>query len=199
MYQNKAIIVGVFFLTLGMFAYPGIVRAGEPVVLQLFPVAKTDLSVKLDTFGTAVNAVRIVVNFDPALVEVAALDTRASFCEQYLFVEKVIDNESGQLIVSCGKPTPGFTGSSTVFNFQARALQHQDFDMEIAPSSQVLANDGFGTNLSKLIINHHVRVSDDETWEPVEADADIEESEKASPAKAKMLDYEPYDQMARFA
>jgi hypothetical protein len=110
---------------------------------QIFPV-----EVRVQTKGSAVNAVATVVHFNPFLLEVVNMTTEKSFCTFYL--ENTFDTIKGEVRVSCGVPTPGFQGDSVIVHMNMRAKAAGNIQITLDPDrTQVLANDGKGTNITQ--------------------------------------------------
>lgn len=112
----------------------------------IFPV-----EVRVQTTGTAINAVSSFVEFNPAELEVINMTTENSFCTFYL--DNSFDNIKGTVTVSCGVPNPGFVGDSTVVHINMRAKVAGSATVKLGPGSQVLANDGRGSNVTQDITN----------------------------------------------
>jgi hypothetical protein len=110
---------------------------------QMFPV-----EVRVQTSGTPVNAVGAHILFNPAFLEIVNMTTEKSFCTFYL--ENTFDNMKGEVNVSCGLPSPGFQGDSIVVRVNMRAKASGTTTLKLNEKrSQVLANDGLGTDLAK--------------------------------------------------
>lgn len=110
---------------------------------QTFPV-----ELRVRTGETAINSMGFVITFDPSRIEVQRMTTDQSFCT--LFTENIFDNQRGLIKVSCGRPTPGFTGDSLAVRVTFRAKLPGILNLEIDQSSTLLlANDGKGSNISK--------------------------------------------------
>lgn len=103
------------------------------------------VKVIVNTQKQAVNAVSLYLHFDPNKLEVINLDTTQSFCQFY--PENRFDNHLGKISISCGSPSPGFTGENTlvVIDFYAKTLGKTR--LSIDSQSQILLNDGKGTNI----------------------------------------------------
>lgn len=110
---------------------------GEP-----FPV-----EIRVQTDGTPINAVSAVVRYAPNTLEVVHMTTEKSFCTFYL--DNRFDNIKGEVVVSCGVANPGFQGDSVVvrLTMRAKAVGTTTITLD-QKESQVLANDGKGTNIT---------------------------------------------------
>jgi Double sensory domain of two-component sensor kinase len=94
-----------------------------------------------------VNAVDVTLTYDPAEAEVDEIRTDSSFCDH--FWEKTIDQERGEVHVACGKPSPGLLTESGVIA-SVMVYPKKSFSLRFSPESQVLANDGLGTNVLRV-------------------------------------------------
>ena len=99
----------------------------------------------LNTKGNAINTVGINLTFNPEMFAISNMTTEQSFCSFY--ADNVFDNIRGEVHISCGTPNPGFTGDSEVVQIKFRSRTVGTSDIRMLSTSQVLANDGKGTNL----------------------------------------------------
>ena len=156
--KRERLFLWVIALVLLFLAVPGIRRLssvpfyGQPKATLYFdnppasvPVGSTftaDLRLHSDT---AINAVGTVIQFNPRYVEVTRMTTEQSFCSFY--AENAFDNIKGEVHVSCGTPNPGFTGDSIVAEVEMRVKTLGTVTITTSADSQILANNGKGTNL----------------------------------------------------
>lgn len=139
---------------------PGLVHAGNGSTLffssdsALIINREARVAVKIKTGEFAINAVRTIIHFDPELVEIKGIETADSVCDPSLFVEKIVDNKNGQAIISCGKPSPGFIGDGVIAQLVFRPKIKGKLALSFAYDSQVLANDGYGTETLGHIQNN---------------------------------------------
>lgn len=120
---------------------------------QSFPI---ELHVK--TGREDINAVGSEIDFNPKLLEVVTMTTEQSFCT--LYTENSFDNMKGTVKVSCGTPHPGFSGDSSIvkITFRPRTGGSMKLTMN-AEKSQILADDGKGTNLVHSFPSLDIKVS----------------------------------------
>lgn len=105
-----------------------------------------NLEVHVKTGREAINAIGIVINYDPTILQISSMTTSQSFC--FFYTDNTFDNIKGEIRISCGAPSPGFTGDSTIIQAKLRVRKIGITEIKVNPaSSQVLANDGKGTNL----------------------------------------------------
>jgi hypothetical protein len=122
--------------------------------------AEQNVAIKVTTGGEAINAVTVTVNYDPAKVVVADIITANSFCSHSLFIKKEIDNKNGVVTIACGLPNPGFTGEEgTVAELLVQPIQTGDFNLKFGQDTQVLANDGLGTDVLRQSTDASYRVA----------------------------------------
>lgn len=108
---------------------------------EIFPMKIEIVGIK-----TPINVVQTDISFDPSKVRVVNISTKDSFAN--IFIQKEINNDIGYARLTGGLPNPGFSLDHGLFGtiyFQGKnpGLVKIDF----LPSSQVLANDGRGTNV----------------------------------------------------
>jgi len=110
-------------------------------------------TIKLLTGGEAINTVRAKLNYDSQKVRVLDIITTKSFCKDNLFIKKDIDNENGVVDIICGLPSPGFVEPiGIVAELLVQSLQSGRFTLCFDEETQVLANDGLGTDVLRLAL-----------------------------------------------
>lgn len=125
---------------------PKTVVLETPGSKTIYVDAYTPLRFILSDIKTSVNAVQIDLEYDPETLEVIDFITKDSFAS--IFIEKSIDNERGFSRVSGGVPNPGFLSETGLFGTVVfKAKKPGPIIIRILPSSLVLANDGYGTNI----------------------------------------------------
>jgi hypothetical protein len=110
---------------------------------EIFPV-------KLEIVGmkTPINAVQADLGFDPERLKVLNISTQDSFAN--VFLQKDISNETGYVRLTGGLPNPGFSGDVGVFGtVYFRGDVPGITKIDYLPTSMVLANDSYGTNVLK--------------------------------------------------
>ncbi len=105
------------------------------------------LRLKMNTGGRPVNAVRTVITYDPAMVEAVQLQADGP-CE--IFLEQIIDNDNGRLVLSCGVPNPGFSGDGELAEFIFSVKQKGWTDFAFDNGTMMLANDGYATDIMEM-------------------------------------------------
>lgn len=109
------------------------------------------IAIRVRTGGEAINVAGVIIQYDPKMIEVEEIITENSFCSPSLFIEKSIDNEKGEVNISCGLPSPGFSGiEGTVSELIIRIKEDGNFSLYFGQDTKILANDGFGTDVLRL-------------------------------------------------
>lgn len=133
----------------------------EPEFDVLDRLFEKRIAIKVSTGGEAVNAVEAVVHYDPEAVQVLDIITTNSFCRQDLFLKKTIDNKNGAVEITCGLPSPGFSEpNGIVAELLVQSLKSGQLSLRFGDETQVLANDGLGTNVLRLAIDGSYNVLD---------------------------------------
>lgn len=128
------------------------------------PQYSQSIGIQVDTGGESINAVKVVVNFDPKKVNIEQIVTNQSFCQQNLFIERTIDNTNGQVRVTCGLPRPGFSeASGLIAELIVKPLGEGEFQLKFNKETQVLANDGLGTNVLRAVTNGSYQITTADT------------------------------------
>lgn len=158
--------IGYFLLSAFLIffsAFPAVSygrEAGAPAtektaILSIQTVKETKtaitLDINIDPGGQAINAVGTYLKYDPKRIEMQKLITENSFCD--LFVEKEFQNSGGSLKFSCGKPYPGIDQPDQVVRLVFKKKSKGWTEIKFTRDTQVLANDGYGTDVTKTI-NH---------------------------------------------
>jgi hypothetical protein len=139
---------------------PPLVRATQQVTLMLviphgivvhvgdsFPV-----TLFVNASGTPVNAVDAVLAYPPSVGLVAKDESVSSFALRFHQASNSLDK------VIQVQPNPGIAGTAALAKFTFQALQKGVVMISIASSSEVLANDGFGTNILGPLQNASITV-----------------------------------------
>ncbi len=155
--RNKATVWGVILVIVLLLA-PGILRQNQASNLRpgriyfsepkntITPGLIFPIEIRVQTSGTAINAVSTLVKYDPLSLEVVSMTTADSFCVYYL--NNSFDNIKGEISISCGLPNPGFQGDSIVVHLDMRAKVAGSTTIKFDQSqTEVLANDGHGNNI----------------------------------------------------
>jgi hypothetical protein len=113
--------------------------------------SEQQVAVNVLTGGEAINAAQIDLTYDPTKIQVADIITADSFCAPAMFLEKSIDNRSGEVRVACALPSPGFSGQSgNVVTLAVQPIRMGSVVLHFATDTQILANDGLGTDVLRL-------------------------------------------------
>ena len=116
-----------------------------------------NFDIKVDNITQAINAAQFELNYNPKLLEALDVDFSQSFAN--IFLEKEVDNNSGYIRVSGGLPNPGITDKQAIFaTIYFKAISPGTSPIKILPRSQVLANDGHGTNILKSTDEYQILI-----------------------------------------
>lgn len=118
------------------------------------------IAVKVHTGGEAINSASFELQYDPTMVEVKEILTNNSFCDPDLFVAREIRQEEGIVSVACSAPTPGLTGRGVIAEIAVQPLKEGVAVFMLSENSQVLANDGLGTNVLRANTNAVFQIID---------------------------------------
>jgi len=98
---------------------------------------------------TPLNVMEAEVFFDPTLFAVTDFTFGDSLCEDRFVIDKVIDNTTGRLHLSCGTITP-FAGNATVFGtITATPLAPGITNVTFGEMTHVYVHDGLGTEVAR--------------------------------------------------
>lgn len=172
----SALVLGIYLMPKFIIAndpeiIPSLQQVAEPVTLSISPKQGTfyvgdtiQIQILVHTPQQAINAVGVRLVFPQQAVEIIKIGKNDSLCS--LFPEEKIDNNSGLVIYSCGLPTPGFTGNhGLVGTFYVKFKKQGFVNLAFREDSQVLANDGFGTNILTRTIGAGFNIIKEETVE----------------------------------
>lgn len=123
-------------------------QVGETIPLQLY--------VNLNN-SSAANAFGVTLHYSTEYLKVIEIDTEGSICT--LFPENSVDNATGEATLSCGLPSPGLLEPfGFLGTLQVELLKEGYATVNIEEASQVLANDGQGTNILTSVQNTGINV-----------------------------------------
>jgi hypothetical protein len=145
---SAVMFLGFFFSIKPVFAQEGTIflspQSGS------FPLG-SDLSVKLmiDTGNALANAAQVKLHFDTDLLEVISISKEGSILALWP-QDPLYSNKTGEISLIGGLPQPGFKGAGELINIKFWAKKEGEavfwYD-----ESNILANDGLGTDILKYI------------------------------------------------
>lgn len=147
----RFLILFAFFLVIGRIP-PSYAESGASLYLSpstgTFDVGSTfNVSVFLNTGGQNINAVGVNIKFDPKKIQLVNPTAGKSFISIWI-AQPSYSNMEGTIFFQGGIPTPGInTSSGLVSTLTFRALAPGDTAVYFINSSQVLLDDGNGTNI----------------------------------------------------
>lgn len=104
----------------------------------------------ISDIAQAINAVQIDLKYDNSLLQAVDISTQNSFAN--IFLDKNINHDVGFVRVSGGLPNPGYQRKSGKFaTVYFRTLKPGATKIDLLPSSMVLANNGYGSNVLSSI------------------------------------------------
>jgi hypothetical protein len=127
----------------------GFFRLDKPANISVNSPFKVNFIANSD--NKQVNAVALSVTFDPNKLSIINMDTTQSFCQFY--PENKFSNDSGTISIQCGAPSPGFRGETTIASVTFLAKNMGETVVTINEKSQILLNDGKGTNIFTRPVN----------------------------------------------
>jgi len=150
---NTKLLV-VFSLILVVFSVLPKATEAEGASLYLSPQTGTffvgstfDVSIFLNTGGNNVNAVKVDLKFDQRKLQIASPTAGKSFIAVWIS-QPTFSNTEGTATFQGGVPSPGInTSSGLVSTITFRAINPGTATVSILDSSQVLLDDGKGTNI----------------------------------------------------
>lgn len=106
-----------------------------------------DISIFINTGGQNVNAVKVDLKFDPKTLQIASPTAGKSFISVWIS-QPTYSNIKGTASFQGGIPSPGIkTSSGLVSTITFRAITPGETVVSLLDSSQVLLDDGKGTNI----------------------------------------------------
>lgn len=109
------------------------------------------VSVLVSSGGESVNAFQISLGYDPRKIEVLSVDTSRSICDKAMFLQNNIDEADGRVDFACAIPNPGYSGRNGVLaDLIVHPIVAGNFTLNFETSTQVLANDGLGTDVLRF-------------------------------------------------
>jgi len=119
----------------------------SPQTGTFFVGSTFDISIFVNTGGNNVNAVKVDLKFDQRKLQIASPSAGRSFIAVWIS-QPTFSNIKGKASFQGGVPSPGInTSSGLVSTITFRAIQPGEAIVSILDSSQVLLDDGKGTNI----------------------------------------------------
>lgn len=111
----------------------------------------------LDPGAQAVNAVGTAISFSKDYLEVDSISKEDSACE--FFMEEEFDNKTGMIRLSCATPTPGIEKKGVLAEITFKKKRNGWVRLNFDPESMTLANDGYSTNILKMLRNQKIYIA----------------------------------------
>jgi hypothetical protein len=122
-------------------------------VEQVYPIKPNQvyksilISIENVDKGSPINAAEIYLEYDKKNVTVLEVKTQDQFLK--ITLSDKVNKENGTVYISGGLPNPGYSSKTALF---AQVLLSQSSttqsELRVGKKSRILANDGYGTNLS---------------------------------------------------
>src|SRR3989344_5882236 len=149
----------------GFLLSPHPAQAQAGAVLKLIPAAGTffvgktfDVSFVVDPGPKAINAIAAELHFSPEIIQVTNPAAGSSIVSLWS-APPTFSNEGGIVRLQGGIPSPGVkTSQGVVTTLAFRAMPPGIGSMVFTGNSQVLANDGRGTNILSLTVGATYRI-----------------------------------------
>lgn len=147
----------IFFIILGpslMIFLPSKVIAQTGASIHLSPNSGTfyvgstfNVSILVDTGGQDINSIRVDLKFNPLKIQIVSPTVGKSFVSVWIS-QPSYSNVDGTATFQGGVPSPGVNSSSALVSTTIfRAISPGSATISILDSSQVLLNDGLGTDI----------------------------------------------------
>lgn len=131
----------------------------EPDSDVISQFSEKTIAIKVFTGGEAINVVNAIVHYNTTTIAVLDISTKNSLCDPGLFIEKENNTEKGEIRIICGVPNPGFYDPvGTVAEITVQPLSAEPIYLDFTEETQVLANDGLGTNVLRVATNGFYQV-----------------------------------------
>jgi len=155
---SQGFVIGLSVLTpiFGtLFFFAILVNAEEyihpeaTVTITTVQIDNHKVLVNLENNHTLLNAAEVELFFDPKMIQVDDLTIHPELCEERFVITKIIDNEAGTIFYQCGTISPFSLGSTTLATLIIKPLASGTSALEFGINTNVLAHDGFGSNVTK--------------------------------------------------
>lgn len=141
------IVFFLFFVRVDFVEAQGASLYLSPQTGTFFVGSTFDVSIFVNTGGNNVNAVEVDLKFDQRKLQIASPTAGRSFIAVWIS-QPTFSNIEGKASFQGGVPSPGInTSSGLVSTITFRAIQPEEATVSILDSSQVLLDDGKGTNI----------------------------------------------------
>ena len=122
------------------------------------------IAIKVSSGGEAINAAQVVLTYDPRIMRVVDLITTNSFCDAGMFLETKIDNVHGEVHITCTLPSPGFSKNNGILaELTIQPLLEGSMTLDFAKETEILANDGLGTNVLRSAMGGSYRIGESDS------------------------------------
>lgn len=99
--------------------------------------------------SSPLNAVEFELNYNPNELLITKIEPHTTLCEERFLIQNVIDTASGTASFQCGTITPFALKEGTIATVHAIPLSSGTSSVTFGTRTNVLAHDGYGTNLTR--------------------------------------------------
>lgn len=148
----SAVLVPIFGC---LFFFAVLVSAAEyttpapAAIIEAEQIDQETIILSLKHNVTPLNAAEIEFFFDPSHVQIENLSIAATLCEERFVITKEVDNDIGRIFYQCGTVTPFAGTSTTLATLTITPLAVGTSTIAFGTDTNVLAHDGYGTNVTK--------------------------------------------------
>lgn len=131
----------------------------QPEVSIMSSQYERNVNIIVDSGGEAVNAFAVHIKYDPKILAVIGINAGDSLCSHV--ITDNIDAVNGYVHFECVLNSPGFSGKSgIVASMRVKGIRQGPALLSFEDDTQVLANDGLGTNVLRSTEGGTIYVDD---------------------------------------
>ncbi|MFT7506966.1 MAG: hypothetical protein ACI92I_000103 [Acidimicrobiales bacterium] len=121
----------------------------KTVDIQAIQIDVNTVEITLQGNQTLLNAAEVEFYFDPTYVHVYDVRLSESLCEEQFIITKEVDNITGRIFYQCGTVTPFAGQDTTIATLKVIPLKVGTSPLSFGSNTNVLAHDGYGSNVTK--------------------------------------------------
>lgn len=111
---------------------------------------------KINTASATVNAVSVLLDFNPTNLTLLATSTKGSLCT--FVTNEEADNESGLYRLGCGTPIPNTLNQAQIMRLVFKKNTAGSTTLRLAGESEVFLADGMGTRLETVNEDYSIAI-----------------------------------------
>ncbi|KKP42984.1 MAG: hypothetical protein UR34_C0019G0009 [candidate division WS6 bacterium GW2011_GWC1_33_20] len=125
------------------------------------------MPIEISGIKVPINSVQVDLKYPPEILELVEILTAESFAS--IFIQKEIKNDLGLARISGGLPSPGFSEDTGMFVKVLFITKSPGIgEIQVLPTSMVLANDGSATNVLAEFRSSAIQVMNERISKPEE-------------------------------